>query len=335
MLKAITGLLFLLFTLNVFAQTPIDTIDSKGAKVIIYANKTWAYLEDKKFNGVMNQHLHDLVTSDPNLGFVQSWNNDICFTTSRNTNDMSKLKDTIWLCVNDESDEAFVMPVPGRLTSKFGPRKGRNHNGVDLDLETGDTVRACWSGKIRYAKYNGGGFGNLVIIRHNNGLESFYAHLSKIVVAPNQVVKAGDMIGLGGNTGRSFGSHLHFEIRFYDAAMNPEEVIDFNEKKCHDHNLFVHKSLFKPSARTFDSEAEEAEQKTSEATGSTATTVSATPVNVDEELLESAHKYYRVKTGDTLIQIAEKNKTTVSKICQLNGIRPTSTLQIGRSLRVK
>lgn len=302
------------------SQVAMDTIETKGGRMILYSNRTWQYVEDQKFDGILNPHIHALVSKDSSLRFVQKWDNNVCFSTDR-ANDMNKLKDTLWLCVVNESDDEFVMPVPGILTSRYGPRKGRNHNGVDLDLNTGDTVRACWSGKVRYAKFNNGGFGNLVVIRHHNGLESFYAHLSKLLVAPNQNVKAGEVIGLGGNTGRSFGSHLHFEIRFYDAAMNPEEVIDFSERKCKDHNLLVHKQLFKPGAKP------------------------TTPINLDEEEIEeaevemkpvvSAHKYYRVRTGDTLTEIANKNRTTVSKICQLNGIRVTTSLQIGRSLRVK
>ncbi|MFN5784617.1 MAG: peptidoglycan DD-metalloendopeptidase family protein, partial [Flavobacteriia bacterium] len=172
--------------------------------------------------------------------------------------------------------------------------------------------------KVRYAKYNDGGFGNLVIVRHYNGLETFYAHLSKIIVVPDQDVKAGDILGLGGNTGRSDGSHLHMEIRFYDASINPEEIIDFEKRVIKDENLFVHKGLFRPGA------------KPSDETGDDVGPEPAKPV------IETAQrKYYKVRSGDTLSEIAARNQTTISKICQLNGIRPTSTLQIGRSLRVK
>ncbi|MBI1836765.1 MAG: peptidoglycan DD-metalloendopeptidase family protein [Flavobacteriia bacterium] len=318
MIKIVFILLLISTIFSLKAQNPIDTIDSRDGQIVIYSNRTWQYLADQNFNGVMNQHLHELISSDSSLKFEQKWDNNMCFSSNRG-NDMSRLKDTIWLCVLNESDEEFVMPVPGILTSKYGPRKGRNHNGVDLDLNTGDTVRACWSGKVRYAKFNNGGFGNLIVIRHHNGLESYYAHLSKLIVAPNQYVKAGDVIGLGGNTGRSFGSHLHFEIRFYDAAMNPEEIIDFSERKCKDHNLFVHRSLFKPGAKPTDQEEDE----------------ELVEVIEEKKAVVAQHKYYRVKAGDTLSEIAAKNRTTVSKICQLNGIRVNTSLQIGRSLRVK
>lgn len=207
------------------------------------------------------------------------------------------------------------MPVDGPVTSRYGYRNGRYHNGIDLDLEVGDTVRAAWSGKVRYAKFNDGGFGNLVIVRHDNGLETFYAHLDKLLVVPNQQVEAGQFLGLGGNTGHSFGSHLHFEVRFYDAAMNPEEIIDFEKKECKDENLMVHKGLFRPGAKPSDAEHYVA---------STASSTSA-----------SSKKYYKIRSGDTLGAIASRNRTTVSKLCQLNGIRPTTILQVGRNLRVR
>jgi murein DD-endopeptidase MepM/ murein hydrolase activator NlpD len=223
--------------------------------------------------------------------------------------------------VGDSIHTDFVMPFDGYVTSRYGYRKGRYHNGIDINLNTGDTVRACWSGKVRYAKWNNGGFGNLVIIRHYNGLETFYAHLSKLMVAPNSDVKAGDVIGLGGNTGRSYGSHLHFEVRFYDAPINPEEIIDVANKTVKDQNLFVHKGIFRPGAKPSD-------YYQGDGHGTEVASV-AKPVS------NSTRKYYRVKSGDTLSEIATKNHTTITKICQLNGIRRTTTLQIGRQLRVR
>jgi hypothetical protein len=232
---------------------------------------------------------------------------------------MSRLNDTIWLCMVDDLHKEFVCPVPGIVTSRYGYRKGRYHNGTDLNLRTGDTVVAAFSGRVRYAKWNDGGFGNLVIIRHHNGLETFYAHLSKHLVAPDQEVRAGEPIGLGGNTGHSFGSHLHFEMRFYDAPMNPEEVIDFAKKELKDENLLVQKRLFRPGAKPTDEE------------------ISGESIAAVQARTEAAatRKYYKVRTGDTLSQIAAKSNTTVSRLCKLNGIRPTTLLQVGRQLRVR
>lgn len=317
MMKRLFSTFFLLVAFHtVYAQQVLDTIQTDRGAMVIYANRTWAFLKDKDFDGILNPRLHALLSEDSTLNLVQYWQNDVCYTSGRQ-NDLSKLKDTLWLCVLEDQHSEFVYPVNGIVTSRYGYRSGRHHSGIDLDLNTGDTVRSCWSGKVRYARYNDGGFGNLVIVRHYNGLETFYAHLSKLLVVPDQDVKAGDILGLGGNTGRSYGSHLHFEVRFYDASINPEEVIDFAKRQVKDDNLFVHKGLFRPGAKPSDEEHGESHVHTAQ-------TVQA-----------AQRKYYKVRSGDTLSEIASRNQTTVSKICQLNGIRPTSTLQIGRSLRVK
>jgi len=294
-----------------FSQKVIDTLDTERGRMFIYADRTWAYEHDLNFDGIMNPHLDRLVKVDCNLNFVQIWDTEMSYTSGL-SNDVNLIKDTIWMCLedyeSDSLDNTFHMPFNGNITSHYGWRHGRNHNGTDIDLNTGDTVRAAWGGKVRYAKYNDGGFGNLVIVRHHNGLETFYAHLDKHLVVPNQIVQAGDVLGLGGNTGHSYGSHLHFEVRFYDIPMDAEKIIDFKNGEVLDENLLVHRGLFKP--------------------GSTTTSAAATPV------ANSGSKYYRVRSGDTLSGIASKNRTTVSKLCQLNGIRPTTVLQIGRNLRV-
>ncbi len=309
-------LLFIIVFTGIYsnAQKIIDTLDSPNGPMVIYADRSWQYLEDLNFDGVMNERLHEELVLDTTIGFIQSWNHDMCYTSDLQ-NDPAKLKDTIWVCVEDSTSERFHIPFDGVLTSSFGWRKGRNHNGTDIDLSTGDTVRAAWSGKIRYAQYNNGGFGNLVIIRHENGLETFYAHLSKHLVVPNQEVKAGEPIGLGGNTGHSYGSHLHFEVRFYDIPLDPEKVIDFKNKKVRDENLMVHKETFGRGYSVRGSNY------------SSGTTASSSASS-------SGKKYYRVRSGDTLSGIARKHRTTVSRLCQLNGIRPTTILQIGRNLRV-
>lgn len=298
------------------AQEPVDTIDTDRGPVVMYSNRTWKYLADEDFDGIMNEALYEAVSEDPKLDFVQTWDNDVCYTSGRH-NDLSKLEDTLWTCVVDDAHQEFVMPVPGVVTSRYGYRRGRYHNGIDLDLEVGDTIRAAFSGKIRYAKWNDGGFGNLVIIRHYNGLETFYAHMSKLLVMPDQEVKAGDVIGLGGNTGRSFGAHLHFEVRFYDAPMNPEEIIDFAKKEIKDENLLINRRMFRPGAKPSDEE------------------ISGESIATVQSGTSAARKYYKVRSGDTLSQIAARNNTTVSRLCSLNGIRPTTILQVGRQLRVK
>jgi murein DD-endopeptidase MepM/ murein hydrolase activator NlpD len=122
----------------------------------------------------------------------------------------------------------FCMPTTHtRITSKFGPRRRRMHYGLDVKVYTGDTIRAAFGGRVRMARYQRRGYGHYIVIRHDNGLETIYGHLSKRLVKQDTFVKAGDVIGLGGNTGRSTGSHLHFECRFLGVAINPEKLFDF------------------------------------------------------------------------------------------------------------
>ena len=122
----------------------------------------------------------------------------------------------------------FCMPTPSRvITSNFGRRWGRMHKGLDIKVYTGDTIRAAFDGKVRMAQYDANGYGNYVVIRHPNGLETIYGHMSKHLVRENQNVKAGTPIGLGGNTGRSTGSHLHFETRLCGVALDPALMFDF------------------------------------------------------------------------------------------------------------
>lgn len=321
----------LLFSISFFssfsllAQTALDTIKTPEGTMVIYSNRTWKYLEDRSFDGVLNPWMHSIFEKDTLYRFTQKWDNNQCYTSARG-NDMSKIKDTVWMCLMDDAHGDFHIPVPGVVTSRYGFRSGRYHNGIDLALTIGDTVRAAWAGKVRYAKWNDGGFGNLVIIRHYNGLETFYAHLSKHLCAPDQEVAAGEPIGLGGNTGRSFGPHLHFEVRFYDAPMNPEEVIDFTKKEVKDDNLMVHSGIFRPGAKPTDATTN------GESPELIATAVKPKPVTPKPT---TAKKYYKVRPGDTLSEIASRNNTTVSKLCSLNGIKPTTTIQVGRQLRVK
>ena len=299
---------FIVLSFSSFSQKVMDTLEIEEGTMVVYVNRTWEFIEDVNFDGVMNERLHREVVLNENIGFQQTWDHDVCYT-SGNSNDQNKLVDTIWMCLEGDYQDRFVKPADGIITSHYGWRHGRNHNGTDIDLNTGDAVRAAWGGKVRYAQYNDGGFGNLVVIRHYNGLETFYAHLSKLLVVPNQLVEAGETIGLGGNTGHSYGSHLHFEVRFYDIPIDPENLIDFASETVIDENLLVSKSLFRPGASR-----------------------SSSPVASSGA---SGGQYYRVRSGDTLGAIAGRNRTTVSKICQLNGIRPTTVLQIGKNLRIR
>lgn len=196
----------------------------------------------------------------------------------------------------------FCMPTDSRkITSKYGYRWRKMHNGLDIKVYVGDTIRAAFDGKVRIVKYERSGYGRYVVIRHYNGLETVYGHLSKQLVLEDDNVKAGDVIGLGGNTGRSTGSHLHFETRFLGIAINPALMFDFeNQDVVSDKYVFKRRSS----------------RNTSTASNG------------------GSGAYYRVRKGDTLSGIAASRRVSVKSICQLNGIKTTSILRPGQQLRL-
>lgn len=211
----------------------------------------------------------------------------------------------------------FCMPTLGHVTSPYGYRRRfrRMHKGIDLKVQIGDTIRAAFDGKVRLTRYERRGYGYYVILRHENGLETVYGHLSKFLVDPNQYVKAGDPIALGGNTGRSTGSHLHFETRYMGYAINPAAIFDFENHTTHTDQFTFNKSSYQDS-RNY------APTKSSKSTKGTA-------------VASSGAKTVKVRKGDTLGKIAIANGTTVDKLCALNGITKTTKLSIGKSLKVR
>lgn len=318
MKKIVFICLFFTSILNGFSQNsffdPIDTIETDGGIILIYADRTWSYLGEEDFEGIMNDHIHEMVCLDTSYGYRSEWTNEDVVTCT--TNDVSLLRDTLWMCVLDSLHNTYAMPFDGPMTSKYGYRRGRRHNGVDIDLETGDTIYAAFDGKIRYAKYHENGFGNLIVIRHYNGLETYYAHCSKLIVAPNQDIRAGDPIGLGGNTGRSTGSHLHFEVRFYDNPIDPELIFDFKEKDVR-YNLLVHSGVFEPNS----SSSTKTYASNSSTGGGSTTNVNA--------------KTHKVRNGENLWIIARKYGTTVDNLCRLNNLTETSVIHIGQVIQLK
>ena len=210
--------------------------------------------------------------------------------------DIKNLKDTVTIPLIDQFNCGYVHPFKGHISSDFGSRKGRPHYGVDIDLETGDTVVCAFSGMVRIARKNKS-YGNVVIIRHSNGLETYYAHLSKINVESGQLVEPGQFIGLGGNTGHSFGSHLHFEVRYKGCPINPNELIAFDKMKLK------------------------------------ADSYKLTPKSFEFVVKAKQAKYCTIKKGDTLSRIAKRYHTSTKALCKLNGIKTSSVLRTGRKLR--
>lgn len=216
--------------------------------------------------------------------------------------------------VNEENKQYYACPIEKKITSRFGPRRRRWHYGVDLGLRTGDPIKVMFDGKVRIAKRSGA-YGNLVVIRHDNGLETYYAHLSKINVEPNQDVKAGEILGLGGSTGRSTGPHLHLEIRYLGAAINPEKVIDFKTFSLISDTLMLTKDCFKKTSKP-------------------STQNSSLAKNTNSSKSSKGGKYYKVRKGDTLGAIARRNGTTVKKLAQLNNIKGNK-IRAGQTIRIR
>lgn len=223
----------------------------------------------------------------------------------------------------------FCMPTTSRvLTSNFGARWGRQHKGLDVKVYIGDTIRAAFSGKVRIVKYEARGYGKYVVIRHNNGLETIYGHMSKQLVREDQEVRAGDPIGLGGNTGRSTGSHLHFETRLCGVALNPALMFDFrNQDVVDDYYMFRRSSYEREglaanrvrgvNGKGGSGSYDDVELATAAPAASYATNV----------------RFHKVKSGETLSSIAKKRHTTVDKLCRLNRIGKKMRLMPGQILK--
>lgn len=191
----------------------------------------------------------------------------------------------------------FCLPVDNVITSKFGWRDGRNHNGIDIDLQVWDPVKSAFPGVVRVAKYYGG-YGRVVVVRHYNGLETVYAHLHRFKVKAGDKVETGQVIGLGGSSGHSTGSHLHFEVRFKGKPINPMSIISFKEKELVSDTLILKRTKY---------------------------SYAAYPAGI---------VIHTVQNGDTLYDLARKFGTTTYKLAELNGIRRNGYLYVGQRLRV-
>lgn len=285
---------------------PIDTLntDLDYVKVVLYGDKTWRYIKDPS---------HFVKTNV----FTEHW--------STTEIDPYKMKlDSLpltWAMWIADSISQYHCPHQGAIhpRGKFGIRRGRRHQGVDLPLAAGTPIYATFDGQVRMSLYSRG-FGNLVVIRHDNGIETFYAHLSKRNVKPGDWVHAGDVIGLGGSSGRSTGPHLHFETRYKGFAFDPQWLIDFSTGELR-HRLFPLKRKFFTPYSNYEQDFEDEMFNEEE--------------DKREEAERAAMRFHTVRSGDTLGRIAINNGTSVKELCRLNGISANTVLKIGRRLRVK
>lgn len=230
----------------------------------------------------------------PGQRFYGSWNTKMLFPYP---DSLYKADTLIELDLSPAVSGPFVYPFNGTFTSGYGWRDSAFHRGIDIDLNRGDTVRAAFTGMVRFAGKQGG-YGNVVIVRHYNGLETVYAHLWKIKVKPGDIVTSGQLLGLGGNTGHSTGTHLHFEMRFRGVAINPAYIISIQERKLHCEKIALVRTKQGYAVR---------------------------PHNV---------VYHIVQRGDNITKIAQQYGRTVKDIRTFNGWDGNPRLKQGQQVRV-
>lgn len=214
----------------------------------------------------------------------------------------------------------YYMPVPGRVTSNYGYRAkfGRMHKGIDLAIKSNDTIYAAFDGKVRLTNYEAKGYGNYIILRHPNGLETVYGHLNKALVKPDQVVKAGQPIGLGGSTGRSTGPHLHFETRYMGYAINPAAIFDFANQTTHTDTYTFDKKTY-TKARNY----------------APANTLAKAEKENPYRAADSERDSYTVKKGDTLSSIAKSYGLSATSLRKINGMTNGDVIKVGQVLKLK
>ena len=324
-------LLLLLFLLPLSAQEPVDTafVDSEGAELVDLDSLDVRASELPECLAGLFSHDTLILGCEmellPQKIIVRTKDGDVVYrlapqfmldTTLMNHHPADSIYRFIWTdervnpygtMFDSLKDDVrvpmagFTLPHPGYITSPYGWRRNRMHKGTDLKVQVGDSIRSAWPGQVRIVGWDPRGYGYFVVVRHTNGLETVYGHLSRPMVDEYEMVPSGYVLGLGGNTGRSTGSHLHFEIRYLGEAMDPAGVINFGTGQLKYPNEYVIGIKAMKQARA----------------------------------AAAAMKYHTVRRGDTLSGIAKKYGTTVKKLCQLNKIKDTSVIRIGQKIRVR
>ncbi len=263
------------------AKVAVDTISRGNLSVVLYNDKTWQYIEI--------QSTAKIVTTDTADITAQNW---VTTSVYAQNPDYARTKDT---CVIDFGNDICSFPAKGKVVSQFGMRSGKMHTGIDIALNSGDAVVAVFDGIVRFAGWSGSKYGNAVVVRHYNGLETVYAHLDEVNCKANQKINAGEILGFGGKTS----NHLHFETRLKDNAFDPELVFNVQTGALVADRIPIYAS------------------------------------NFDYMKFVDNSQYHVVKSGDTLYAISRKYKVSVKQICDLNGIKESSILSVGKRLKLR
>ena len=281
-------------------------------RIVMYPDYTWRYIKDPE------------VVQQDEL-FSRNWDN-VSVDPYHTSLESLPYSWSIWVV---DSLGSYHCPNHVDVYSPYGVRHGRRHQGVDLPLKTGDPVYAAFDGKVRISKYTGG-YGNLVVLRHANGLETFYGHLSRSNVNVGDWVHAGQVIGQGGSTGRSTGPHLHFETRWQGYSFDPQRLIDFKTGNLRHRLFLLRKRYFNDNSKFAQTDDDEEAIALSDAED-------YKKAEQERKKAEAAQQqWHKIKKGDTLSGLAKKYHTTVSAICRLNkGLTAKSTLQLGKNIRVR
>lgn len=268
----------------VYMVDSILDLDTVSAQAIALITSYSAELEKMKTSKL---------TYMPAEEFYENFDEETVFSPAPE----ESLPDLMNLLMASDSLGTYTAPISGIVTSNYGWRDKRMHKGIDIDLNKGDKVMAAFDGKVRIARRQNG-YGNVVIIRHFNGLETVYAHLSKIKVKAGDVVTSGTVVGLGGMTGHATGTHLHFEVRFKGHALNPANLISFTENKIYSDTLTLRRSKYG---------------------------LAAFPSNAT---------VYTVQRGDSWYEIAKRYGLTSQQMKSLNGTDKRFYLKVGQKIRI-
>jgi hypothetical protein len=279
---------------------------------IITVSLSAQVLEDKEFS--YNPNFEDSNDVDNMTDIISSHWDTLYLRTSRKPN--FYIADTQHICLRTPQFPKFQMPIPGNVISEFGYRgRRRVHTGIDIKLNHGDSVHCAFDGIVRISRYFSG-YGNIVVVRHFNEIETVYAHLSKRLVNVGDTLQCGQVLGLGGRTGRATTDHLHFETRYNEQPFNPRLIIDFNAKRLYSDTLLLCQNAFK-----FGKSKSKKVQRQTKYTASLHQNLKGKKIHV-------------IQKGDTLYSLARSYETTVAELCKVNGIQENDILSLGQKIRI-